>query len=75
MGQCTILKNELFSAKTHNGATNQLFLAMLREKGAPISGCFLLKYDPDYHFTSMTDTISGDVTVRWTPRQVADGAA
>ncbi len=75
MNQITIPAAELVSMELPNGHTNQIFLAMLRDRGAPIAGYFRLHYSDDYTFTHLTDTDTGAMTIRWTPRQVADGAA
>lgn len=74
MGQCTIPARDRVSPVTGDGKPNVNFLAMLREEGAPIIGWFNLRYSPDYQFKSQIQN-NGDMTVSWTPRQVADGAA
>ncbi len=47
---CKITDYKIAQATTHSSIKDQVLLGILKDKGAPINGTFLLIKDPEYTF-------------------------
>lgn len=65
-GSVSLSRSELLNIKvfSHIGVEAQM-VGMLKEKGAPIRGCFIPEFMPGYEITTTEDLATGDTNVKW----------